>query len=160
MSIFNQPSFWRLFWHYALYFVVVKIIVCTFFLERTIDCCAMSCACAWEVGTGCILAAINKGFNSGIWQVKICLFHNNMQKSTLINGNGMHETRECIDILWVILMQISLWNLCWMINLVSIDDTPSSKLCIITHNCFFVAVIFLCTVMEPCFGNQAAQVWI
>ncbi len=35
----------------------------------------------------------------------------------------MVDAEENIDILWVVSMRISLWNLCWMIDLVSIDDT-------------------------------------
>ncbi len=64
VDVCNQPSFWCLFWKRVPYCLVVKSIACSFLLERTFDCCAMSRACAWDSQTGCIQAATNKDFNA------------------------------------------------------------------------------------------------
>ncbi len=100
----NQPSFWRLFWQRAPYWVVVKSIALSFLLECTFDCCAMSRACARVNGTGLHSSRDKHRFQCKlvyhqIW-VKICLFHNNMQRFMLMNGNGMMPGKILIYYEW------------------------------------------------------------
>ncbi len=65
-------------WQRAPYCIVVKSIAYLFLLERTIDCCAMSRACARARGTGCIQAATNKDF------MQACL-PSNMSQNTFVS---------------------------------------------------------------------------